>query len=855
MRLTRAVGCALVVVLGQLLVQGAPPKPIRRAVFAVWPHSPEAAPARGYCTDNDTLASPFFSGGAQTPVVKTPQQVTETAARQASGWDSSDAVSSSGSFELLLAKPKKAPAATIGESQAEEEASLLKELSFSTELIEEESTGDLVNLDAVGARAGFKGNVGEGGVQLVPGRFNTPKGQLGQAAAPTQAEISTANQAATNTVQAGGTPSFAGAASLAANAQAAIDKSGQPTLQAHSAALNNAQIAAATTTESGAATYDEKNSKEVVSKNSVAERMMQAQLDAAKSTNDAKAAAEASSKLASVRATKEKEEKKIAANTKPGNPPTTGEEHHPQSRAAEMRNKAAHESAERAWKQAVENVKGAEASEIAAKGGVKQEQEGLQSAESKYDETHKMTLAVHGQFKNARETLQALAQKGDQLLTKKSEEAAALSKLAVEAKTKEARIKSASATDKPEMQMAFNEADELVKKSMAKRTKILNDIKVTETAKAAQTVTVGALKKKKDDYDGLAKADQTSVKDAKMDLEDTQEKAAAAAKNVTTQKSMLEFAKMNNLGLKPGVCCQQVNKAENQPCLKCRCSDPKQLQEANAHCTSCKPGEIHLLDVTGVGTCREWETKKELFNDKSEVNTACPLYPYQITKLNTPGEGFACYRWGWFKELLMAAKNGLDSQVYVRPVCKVMKQTVCSKEDASTKHPTKMSRACSVKKSAQCSEVWIESKSFANYFKALDEVLRVAAASATLAAQAAAQSTPKVAAPANATALQQAFQGSGGERRLLQHPVNETEVAAKEAQEALVKEQTNAFVKSKCANIGGTVRTMSKGKTIYCSVGCNPENKVVREMLALQGSKWTTDWRAGNWCEGVAAAL
>ena len=207
----------------------------------------------------------------------------------------------------------------------------------------------------------------------------------------------------------------------------------------------------------------------------------------------------------------------------------------------------------------------------------------------------------------------------------------------------------------------------------------------------------------------------------------------------------------------------------------------------------------------------------------------------------------------------MAATNGLNTPVWVRPLCKVMKQTVCSKEQASTTATTKMSRSCTVKKSATCAEVWIESGSFEEYFKALDKVLKAAAAAAKLAAQAAAEAQPSTSATpaaANATALRQAFQAAGG-RRLLQQDSSHTRTAvvAKEAEEALRENKSIAFVKSKCKAIGGTVRTMSEHGRAYCSVGCNPSDRVVREMLALQGSKWTTDWRSGNWCEPAGAAL
>ena len=452
-----------------------------------------------------------------------------------------------------------------------------------------------------------------------------------------------------------------------------------------------------------------------------------------------------------------------------------------------------------------------------------------------------------------------MRRKAERQLSQLNEEGATLSSRVVDAQAKEIDVKKNANSPDPDtsFQERLNAADARVKATLARRKQIKDEIATTDTAKAGLTIKVDISKKRSVDFASAATTARENLDKASDEVKKATEKQEGCVKKMKTAKSMLEFAKLNNLGVKPGVCCQQANKDRNQACLKCRCTDAKALQEANAHCTACKPGHIHLLDVTGAGVCQEWDTLKELYNDQSKVRTACPLHPHQISKFLIPGEGFACYRWGWFKERLLAATNGLNSPVHVRPLCKVMKQTVCSKAGASTSAPTKLSRACSVKKSATCAEVWIEADSFGKYFAALDRVLKEAAAAAQRADQAATAPASSAPATANATALQQAFQGSGG-RRLLEDPSAQqaaTEKAQQEAKEAQAVEQQKAFVKSKCEALGGTMRTMSRGGKFYCSVGCNPEERVVREMLALEGSKWTTDWRSGNWCEPMAAIL
>merc|ERR1711998_782710 len=135
---------------------------------------------------------------------------------------------------------------------------------------------------------------------------------------------------------------------------------------------------------------------------------------------------------------------------------------------------------------------------------------------------------------------------------------------------------------------------------------------------------------------------------------------------------MVAFARLHSLGLKPGVCCKQSNMKENMACLTCRCDDDEETRENNGHCTSCEPGQIFLQDVTGIGTCQEWDEWKHVYSESSKSKIACPLYPYHITKLQVPSEGFACYQWGWFKERIVAAANPYNVKVHVRPLCKAM---------------------------------------------------------------------------------------------------------------------------------------------------------------------------------------
>jgi len=258
--------------------------------------------------------------------------------------------------------------------------------------------------------------------------------------------------------------------------------------------------------------------------------------------------------------------------------------------------------------------------------------------------------------------------------------------------------------------------------------------------------------------------------------------------------------------------------------------------------------------------------------------------------MQNPNEAFACYRWGWFKERILAPANQLEVEMFVRPICKAMKQSVCGPEQPASSSPELFSRHCTVSKSAKCSELWIESNSIIEYFKTMNKVIKDAATPPKRSQTAKAkgendqdededgnnaeqeESNMPPTAPATSMAdLGEAVDGPSGadvsgensdsessELALTAsraEPVDSEKGLKELSQKAEMKKQNTIFIEGKCRAMGGTVRSMTDSEGVYCAVDCNPEDPTLREMLALPGTKWDTSWRSGNWCEPTTATI
>lgn len=416
----------------------------------------------------------------------------------------------------------------------------------------------------------------------------------------------------------------------------------------------------------------------------------------------------------------------------------------------------------------------------------------------------------------------------------------------------------------------------------AQKTALQNTEKAKDAAtqKAQSLVTANEnMSEAKQSEDTAAAANQADLKKV-TDPGESEVNAAkkieeAAVKSVNDHHKMLEFTKLHNLGLEPGTCCKEVNANENNACLDCRCSDPHHMREANAHCTSCRPGDIFLKDVTGVGACQDWDNLKRLDNDASFTRTACPLYPYQMTKLSIPTAGFACYRWGYFKERIQAASNGLTT-IEVKPVCKAMKQTVCGPEQNSATNTNVLSRSCQVKKTSMCHEVWITQDSFSKYFKMLSEVLHQNGAAPPPKpgltrggidnTQEEEKSNPDPANPSSTVGIRRLLQAAvaePGDTAVEEAAVNvlaadDTAAAAttsQQAAKAVTQAKTVEWMTGHCKSLGGTIRETDSagGKKYYCGVNCNPEDRVLREMLGI--GTVPGGWKSATWCESVATSI
>jgi len=311
-------------------------------------------------------------------------------------------------------------------------------------------------------------------------------------------------------------------------------------------------------------------------------------------------------------------------------------------------------------------------------------------------------------------------------------------------------------------------------------------------------------------------------------------KAKKTGEELERATQLLKFAKLSSLGLKPGICCKQVHEGSRLACLTCRCEATAAVREANGHCLSCQPGQIHLQDVNGVGVCREWDKLEQPQKQRSTVRTACPLYPHRITQLQNKHVGFSCYRWGFDKTELLAPQNTLKLDISVRPLCKAKKHTSCGKQAVSAGNKNMLSRSCSVKKSATCVEVWIEFSSIIKYFEG----------------QAKKSSRSK-------TQLQEDETEDLGESALITTNRDSHE-AKQKLQTTFANTKARAYAMSKCKQMGGRVRDKVEHQDQFrslCVVDCNPADPDLRGLLGLPGTKWKTTWRAGDWCQAVVSSI
>jgi len=345
-----------------------------------------------------------------------------------------------------------------------------------------------------------------------------------------------------------------------------------------------------------------------------------------------------------------------------------------------------------------------------------------------------------------------------------------------------------------------------------------------------------------------AKLDKLNARKARKELKHLENRHDKTAARVLRDSRMLKFAKLQSLGLKPGVCCKQANSGPNKSCLTCKCDATVSVsvKDRNAHCLTCRPDHIHLKDVNGMGTCREWKRWKNVKSTRGKTKTQCPLFPGSISKVQNPKIGFAGYRWGWFKPRISPPQNKIKSKVTVIPLCQGMKKVSCSAvQKIQGKKP---SRSCATTKAVTCDEVWVHPNSLVSYFKRLAKIVAAKAKKAREAAKAAAAvKTPKAPVITLLEERSHQVEPTGTQKD------QEDARRARRLRADRVRRKTNDYVGAKCKALGGKTRVVHD--RIFCAVPCNPESTDLRAMLGLPGTKWKTNWKAGDWCAGVAAML
>jgi len=769
------------------------------------------------------------------------------------------AVQTSGTFELFLARPK---AAISGGIEEQAEVALIEE---------DEMSAGVSSLDSSN--------------QPVPGVLN----ELGQQSATEPASISKSLEDGMKITK----PADAQVAtkSILSSTRAHLDSLPMPN-GVNTQLLNGVQEVAMATNARGQAAYNEKQTKKKMAMNTAAIRVMQAEAYRLQNQDDVAGAEEVSAKTSTLRetqATMQKRSTELLADCPKGvqtqavqqpglpTPEAAAKELHPLSPAQEALSKKTIDSTEKAFKSAEADYATAKASEVAAKTNLAQKKTNLHGFKTKVTESGNIVQEKSAAVATAETTYGAAETEKKEadaaLVQAKAAETTANQQFADKESAEKAAVGTPTHSELEEQRNGL----EAAQKTAVQTAETAKTV-AAEKAQAAVTANVDLSQAKSSEASARTdnKGDEKKFVDpGQSELYAATKMEQAATQSVKDHYKLLEFTKLHNLGLEPGTCCKEVNANENNACLNCRCSDPHFVREANAHCTSCRPGDIFLKDVTGVGACQDWDNLKRLDNDASFTRTACPLHPYQMTKLSIPTAGFACYRWGYFKEKILAASNGL-STIEVKPVCKAMKQTVCGPEENSATNTNVLSRSCQVKKSSMCHEVWIEQNSFSNYFKKLNEVLHHMGARPPPKPVLTPEEQETAEEPVNTPEEQETAEEPVRSRRLLQLVVAEPDdtnvetaavdaLAADDAAEAatpsqqtaaaLIQAKTVEWMTGHCKSLGGTMRETNSaaGKKYYCGVNCNPEDRVLREMLGI--GTVPGGWKSATWCESVATSI